>query len=74
MLVAVGGVDVKEPILVINGVLVAAAEVIICEEIAVVGTAVGFPPFRQVQALEILAGTLDQRAAYAGRVWVGCCV
>jgi hypothetical protein len=68
VLVTAGGVDVGEPTLVINGVLVAAAEVIICEEIAVVGTAVVFPPLRQVQALDILAGTLDQRAAYAGRV------
>lgn len=32
------------------------------------GTAVNFPPFRQVQALEIFAGVFCQRAAYGGSV------
>ena len=36
--------------------------------------AVGFPPLRHVQALDILAGTLDHRAANAGTVCVGLLV
>jgi hypothetical protein len=40
----------------------------VAEGDALLGTAVGFPPLRQVQALEIFAGTLDHRAAYAGKV------
>lgn len=35
---------------------------------ALLGTAVGLPPFKHAHALEILAGTLDHRAANAGTV------
>lgn len=42
--------------------------VAVAEGAVLLGTAVGFPPFRQVQALEIFAGALCQRAAYAGSV------
>lgn len=60
---------------IVTGVLVATAEdaisevaTAVTEGVALEGTTVGFPPFRHVHALEIFAGTLDQRAAYAGRV------
>lgn len=65
--VAVGTVDVREFVTMADGMLVVRTE-------EAVGAAVGFPPFRQVQALESFSGTLDQRAAYAGRVWVGAFV
>lgn len=78
---ATGTVDVGELVTMTEIALVATTEeaafeeaVAVAEGAAVVGTAVGFPPFRHVQALEIFAGTLDQRAAYAGKVWVGALV
>ena len=73
--VAVGVVDVEELVATVKGVLVAATEEAAFEEatavvegVALVGTAVGFPLFRHMQALEIFAGTSDQRAANAGKV------
>jgi hypothetical protein len=42
--------------------------------VALLIVAVGFAPFKHVQALEILAGTLDHCAANAGRVCVGALV
>ena len=77
----VGVVEVGELVGTAEGVLVMTADEAAFEEIAAVtegatllGTAVGFPPFKHVQALEILAGTWDQRAANAGKVWVGALV
>jgi hypothetical protein len=70
--VATGTVVVGELVTMTDGGLVTTTEeaaVTVADGVAVVGgAAVGFPPFRQVQALEILSGTLDQRAAYAGKV------
>lgn len=82
-LVAVGIVDVTELTTTAEELLTTTAEellgttaeetafeelVAVTEAVALVGTAVGFPPFRQVQALEIFAGTLAHLAAYAGTV------
>ena len=77
VLVAVGVVDVGELVTMLTAAVDDAGfeeTAAVVEDTAVVGTAVGFPPLRQVQALEIFAGTLDQRAAYAGKVWVGAFV
>lgn len=59
----------------VAGMLVTASEEVtsevvisVAEGLALEGIAVGFAPFRHVHALEIFAGTLDQRAAYAGKV------
>lgn len=79
---ATGTVDVGESVTTTEEALVdTTEEEVTVEEAAavaegrvLVGAAVGTPPFRHVQALEIFAGTLDQRAAYAGRVWVGALV
>ena len=64
-----------ELVMTATGALVTTAEDAAADELAAVpegvallGTAVGVPPLRQVQALEIFAGTLDHRAAYAGSV------
>lgn len=65
--VAVGTVNVEELVTMADGLLVVRTE-------EAVGAAVGFPPFRHVQALESFSGTFDQRAAYAGKVWVGAFV
>lgn len=80
VLVATGAVDVAE-LVTETALLVATIEEVMSEEavavaegVAVVGIAVGFPPFKQVQALDIFSGTLDQRAAYAGTVCVGALV
>jgi hypothetical protein len=72
-----GTVVVGELVTMTDGGLVTTIEeaaVAVADEVAVVGAAVGFPPFRQVQALDIFSGTLDQRAAYAGKVCVGALV
>ena len=42
--------------------------VAVADALLTMAVAVGFPPLRHVQALEILAGTLDHRAANAGTV------
>lgn len=66
-----GTVGVDELARIADGALVATTEeaaVIVADGVALVGAAVGFPPLRQVQALEIFSGTFDQRAAYAGTV------
>lgn len=55
-----------------TGALVTTTEAAAVDEVTAV--AVGFPPLRQLQALEIFSGTLAQRAAYAGSVWVGALV
>lgn len=47
------------------------AEGRIADEVLATTVAVGFPPFKHVQALDIFAGTLDHCAAKAGTVWVG---
>ncbi len=67
-----GAIDVEE---MTTGVLAATADGADVEMVTTVGaaavligTVVGVPPFRHVQALDIFAGTLDQRAAYAGKV------
>lgn len=59
----------------VTGVVVTTTEEVpsevvttVAEGVALDGTTVGSPPFRHVHALEIFAGTLDQRAAYAGNV------
>lgn len=71
-------VDVGELIRTAEGVLLRLVDeaaldelVAVVEGTALLGIAVGLPPFKHVQALEILAGTLDQRAAYGGKLWVG---
>ena len=69
--VATGTVVVEELVTMTDGGLVTTTEeaaVVVADDIGFVGAAVGFPPFKQVQALEIFSGTLDQRAAYAGKV------
>lgn len=71
-LVVIGMADVEELLTTVDGVSViktAEEEVTaVAEGTVLVGTAVGIPPFRHVHALEIFAGTFDQRAAYAGKV------
>lgn len=66
-----GTLGVGELVTMTDGSLVVMNEdvaVAVADGEALIGAAVGFPPFRQVQALDIFPGTLDQRAAYAGKV------
>lgn len=81
VLVVVGATDVEVLLARVTGVLVTTTEEVTKDEVATIvegtallGTTVDFPPFKHVHALEIFAGTLDQRAAYAGKVWVGALV
>ena len=64
--VDVVGNEVDEPKIVVEIATVVVAGAVITGVLLLM--AVGCPPFKHVQALEILAGTLDHCAANAGTV------